>query len=150
MKTVKKILVITLVVLLLAVGVWVFIHFFWVFGTGVKAGELNQVVYKGWVWKTYEGRLIMSGFKNDKKGSGLQSNEFTFSVDKHAEGRKANGAVYSVADSLMRCSGKMVQVKYKEYRGALPWRGIQKFVVFDILSVTDPARVNTIPIAADD
>ena len=150
MKTVKKILIITIVVILLIAAGWIYIHFFWVFGTGVKAGELNQVVYKGWVWKTYEGRLIMSGFKNDKKGSGLQSNEFTFSVDKHAEGRKANGAIYSVADSLMRSSGKTVQVKYKEFRGALPWRGIQKYVVTEILSVTDPSPVNTIPIAADE
>ena len=150
MKTLKKILIITVLVLILAAGGWIYIHFFWVFGTGVKAGELNQVVYKGWVWKTYEGRLIMSGFKNDKKGNGLQSNEFTFSVDKHAEGRKANGALYSVADSLMRCSGMQVQVRYKEYRGALPWRGIQKYVVTEILSVTDPSPVNTIPIAADE
>ena len=150
MKTLKKILIYTILVLILALGGWIYIHFFWVFGTGVKAGELNQVVYKGWIWKTYEGRLIMSGFKNDKKGNGLQSNEFTFSVDKHAEGRKANGAVYSVADSLMRSSGKTVQVKYKEYRGALPWRGVQKYVVTEILSVTDPSPVNTIPIAADE
>ena len=49
MKTLKKILITTLIVLLLAAGVWIFFHFFWVFGTGVKAGELNQVVYKGWV-----------------------------------------------------------------------------------------------------
>lgn len=150
MKTFKKILIIIVLVLLLVLGGWIFIHFFWVFGTGVKAGELNQVVYKGWVWKTYEGRLIMSGFKNDKKGSGLQSNEFTFSVDKHAEGRKANGAIYSVADSLMRSSGKTVQVRYKEYRGALPWRGVQKYVVTEILSVSDPSPFNTIPIAADE
>ena len=150
MKTLKKILIYTILVLILALGGWIYIHFFWVFGTGVKAGELNQVVYKGWIWKTYEGRLIMSGFKNDKKGNGLQSNEFTFSVDKHAEGRKANGAVYSVADSLMRSSGKTVQVKYKEYRGSLPWRGVQKYVVTEILSVTDPSPVNTIPIAADE
>ena len=150
MKTLKKILIYTILILILVLGGWIYIHFFWVFGTGVKAGELNQVVYKGWIWKTYEGRLIMSGFKNDKKGNGLQSNEFTFSVDKHAEGRKANGAVYSVADSLMRSSGKTVQVKYKEYRGALPWRGVQKYVVTEILSVTDPSPVNTIPIAADE
>lgn len=150
MKTLKKILVYIILVLILTLGGWIYIHFFWVFGTGVKAGELNQVVYKGWIWKTYEGRLIMSGFKNDKKGSGLQSNEFTFSVGKHAEGRKANGAIYSVADSLMRSSGKTVQVKYKEYRGALPWRGVQKYVVTEILSVTDPSPINTIPIAADE
>ena len=148
MKTFKKILILTVLVLLLILGGWIFIHFFWVFGTGVKAGELNQVVYKGWVWKTYEGRLIMSGFKNDKKGNGLQSNEFTFSVDKHAEGHRANGSVYLIADSLMRCSGKQVQVKYKEYRGALPWRGVQKYVVVDILNVSNPVPINTIPIDA--
>ena len=146
----SKIITIIVTLLILAAAAFVYIKYYFVFGSGVKAGELNQIVYKGWVWKTYEGRLIMSGFKNDKKGAGLQSNEFTFSVDKKAEGRKANGAVYSVADSLMRCSGKMVQVKYKEYRGALPWRGIQKFVVFDILSVSDPIKMNTIPVAAEE
>lgn len=146
MTTKGKIITWVTAILLVAAAVFVYFKFYFVFGEGVKAGELNQIVYKGWVWKTYEGRLIMSGFKNDKKGSGLQSNEFNFSVDKHAEGRKANGAMYHVADSLMRCSGKQVQVKYKEYRGALPWRGVQKYVVYDILEVTDPARINTIPI----
>ena len=150
MKAFKKILIIVVLALLLILGGWIFIHFFWTFGTGVKAGELNQVVYKGWIWKTYEGRIIMSGFRNDSKGAGLQSNSFTFSVDKHAEGRKANGAVYSVADSLMLCSGKSVQVKYKEFRGALPWRGLQKYVVYEILSVKDPAPINTIPIDASE
>ena len=126
MKTVKKILVITLVVLLLAVGVWVFIHFFWVFGTGVKAGELNQVVYKGWVWKTYEGRLIQSGFRGSQRGTGasIESYIFDFSVENEA-----------VADSLMRLSGKSVELHYKEYLGALPWRGMQKTVVDRIVSV---------------
>lgn len=146
MTTKGKIITWVTAIFLVAAAVFVYFKFYFVFGEGVKAGELNQIVYKGWVWKTYEGRLIMSGFKNDKKGSGLQSNEFNFSVDKHAEGRKANGAMYHVADSLMRCSGKQVQVKYKEYRGALPWRGVQKYVVYDILEVTDPARINTIPI----
>ena len=83
-------------------------------------------------------------------GESVSRNEFTFSVDKHAEGRKANGAIYSVADSLMRSSGKTVQVRYKEYRGALPWRGVQKYVVTEILSVSDPSPFNTIPIAADE
>lgn len=150
MGKVKKIAILAVVVLLLVLAGWIFIHFFWTFGTGVKAGELNQVVYKGWIWKTYEGRIIMSGFRNERNGAGLQSNSFTFSVDKHAEGHKANGAVYSVADSLMRSSGKSVQVKYKEYRGSLPWRGKQKYVVYEILSVKDPAPVNTIPIDASE
>lgn len=135
-------------VLLIGLALFVFIHFFYVWGTGVKAGELNQVVYKGWIWKTYEGRAIMSGFRN-KNGRGLQSNDFEFSVDKKALGRRANGSHYSVADSLMRCSGKTVQVKYKEYRGALPWRGMQKCIVYEILSVSDASGNNAFPVTSE-
>lgn len=135
-------------VLLIGLALFIFIHYFYVWGTGVKAGELNQVVYKGWIWKTYEGRAIMSGFRN-KSGKGLQSNDFEFSVDKKALGRRANGSHYSVADSLMRCSGKTVQVKYKEYRGALPWRGMQKCIVYEILSVSDASGNNAFPVTAE-
>lgn len=135
-------------VLLIGLALFIFIHYFYVWGTGVKAGELNQVVYKGWIWKTYEGRAIMSGFRN-KNGKGLQSNDFEFSVDKKAVGRRANGSHYSVADSLMRCSGKTVQVKYKEYRGALPWRGMQKCIVYEILSVSDASGNNAFPVTAE-
>lgn len=151
MKTISKILVLAVLALILVFGIWFGIKFYFVFGNGVKAGNLNQVVYKGWVWKTYEGRIIMSGFKNNKGsgGSGLQSNEFNFSVDKKATGVRANGSIYSVADSLMRCSGKNVQVGYKEYRGALPWRGMQKYVVYQILNVSDPTEYNTIPIDSE-
>ena len=151
MKTFKKIVIWVVVALVVAFGVWFGVHFYFVWGDGVRAGNLNQVVYKGWIWKTYEGRLIMSGFRNEKteKGtSGLQSNEFTFSVDKKAIGYRTNGSSFSIADSLMKCSGMNVQVKYKEYRGALPWRGMQRYIVYDILSVSEPSAVNTIPIDA--
>lgn len=145
----KKILIWVIVAAVVALGLWFGIKFYFVLGDGVKAGNLNQVVYKGWVWKTYEGRIIMSGFRNNKSSSGLQSNEFNFSVDKKALGYRANGSVYSVADSLMRCSGKNVQVRYREYKGSLPWRGMQKYVVYEILSVSSPSEFNTIPIESE-
>ena len=127
---------IAVIVLLLAATLFVYIKFYFVFGSGVKAGELNQIVYKGWVWKTYEGRLIQTGFRGAKQGTGIQSNEFNFSVTDKA-----------VADSLMRCSGKMVELKYKEYNGMLPWRGMQRYVVYEILSVDEGASANsTLPI----
>ena len=151
MKTGKKILLWTILILVLALGVFSYIHFYFKWGDGVKAGNLNQLVYKGWIWKTYEGRIIMSGFKNEKNGriSGLQSNEFSFSVDKDAIGYRPNGSVYSVADSLMKCSGKNVQVRYREYRGALPWRGMQPYIVYEILSVTDPVPTTAIPVETE-
>lgn len=101
-----------------------FFRFYFVFGEGVKAGNLNQVMYKGYVFKTYEGRLIQSGLRGVGKGSTtMESYVFEFSVEDKA-----------VADSLMRCSGKSVELHYKEYLGALPWRGQQKYVVDKILS----------------
>ena len=125
----------TSAILIVALAAFIYIKFYFVFGEGVKAGELNQLVYKGWVWKTYEGRLIQTGFKSGKKSGNLQSNEFEFSVtDKE------------LADSLMRCSGKNVELHYREYRGALPWRGMQRYVVDEIISVTPAATTTQIPI----
>lgn len=132
MKTSTKVISIIVAIFLAAGAVFCYFKFFFVLGEGVKAGELNQIVYKGWVWKTYEGRLIQTGFRGSKKGSGMQSNEFNFSVVDKA-----------VADSLMRCSGKMVELKYKEYNGMLPWRGMQKYVVYEILSVDYNTGVST-------
>ncbi len=125
MKLKTKIISITLAALALALAVFVYIKFFFVFGEGVKAGELNQIVYKGWIWKTYEGRLIQSGFKGAKGGGSIQSNEFDFSVvDKE------------IAETLMRSGGRTVELHYKEYRSMLPWRGMQKYVVDGILSIS--------------
>ena len=58
----KIISIITLVVVLALTGFFYF-RFYFVFGEGVKAGDLNQVMYKGYVFKTYEGRLIQSGLR---------------------------------------------------------------------------------------
>ena len=130
--------IITWLVAILLVGgaVIIYFKFYFVFGEGVKAGELNQIVYKGWVWKTYEGRLIQAGFKsNQQAGGSLQSNEFNFSVvDK------------DVADTLMLCSGKLVELHYKEYNGWLPWRGMQRYIVDRIVSVKDGDISSEIPI----
>ena len=139
MKTKTKIITISSVVLILALAAFVFFRFYFVFGEGVKAGQLNQVMYKGYIFKTYEGRLIQSGFKGQKGTNSIQSNEFNFSVVDKA-----------VADSLMRCSGKTVELHYKEYLGALPWRGMEKYVVDGIISVREgDGGTTVIPIATE-
>lgn len=140
MKTKTKVISITGIILVLALAGFIFFKFFFVFGEGVKAGQLNQVMYKGYVFKTYEGRLIQSGFKGAKGTNSIQSNEFNFSVVDDA-----------VADSLMRCSGKTVELHYKEYLGKLPWRGMEKYIVDDIISVREgDAGTTVIPIATDE
>ena len=100
-----------------------YFRFFFVFGEGVKSGELNYVVYKGVLFKTYEGKLIQTGIRSKAAGS-IQSYEFEFSVENEA-----------LARELMLQGGKTLELHYKEYFGALPWRGFTKFVVDSIISV---------------
>lgn len=92
-------------------------------GEGVKSGELNYVVYKGVLFKTYEGKLIQTGIRSKAAGS-IQSYEFEFSVENEA-----------LARELMLQGGKTLELHYKEYFGALPWRGFTKFVVDSIITV---------------
>ncbi len=120
----KKIILISSGVLVLVLAAVFYFKFYFVFGEGVKAGELNFVVYKGYIFKTYEGKAIQAGFNSKSKTATIQSYEFEFSITDP-----------DIADSLMRCSGKTVELHYKEYLGALPWRGKQKYIVDEILAV---------------
>jgi len=121
----KFLLMITLVVVVILLGFFGYKYYF-VFGRGVKAGELNYFVQKGYVFKTYEGRLIQTGYRSKQPGA-LQSNEFQFSV-----------ANEHVAQQLMTASGKQVELHYKEYLGAIPWRGFSNFIVDSVISIKDP------------
>lgn len=114
--------------LILAVGAGAFyFRFYFVFGEGVKSGELNYVVKKGVIFKTYEGKLIQSGIRSKAAGS-IQSYEFEFSVENQR-----------IAERLMLEGGKVVELRYKEYFGALPWRGFTRFIVDSIITHDIPA-----------
>ncbi len=111
-----------LIVIALACAGYVYWQYYFVFGSGVKSGTLNYVVLKGNLFKTYEGKLIMEGIESRNQGQ-LQSNTFLFSIEDEA-----------LAQKLMRMSGKNVELSYKEYHDALPWRGYSAYIVDGILS----------------
>ena len=102
--------------------------YYYVFGEGVKSGELNYVVKKGNIFKTYEGKLIQSGFRAQTVG-GVQSYEFEFSVSND-----------SIANVLMNNSGSYFDLHYKEYKGAIPWRGFSEFIVDKIITMKPIVR----------
>ena len=83
---------------------------------------------KGYIFKTYEGKVIQSGFK-----ANVQSNEFNFSVTKE-----------SVAKILLENAGREVEVHYIEYFGALPWRGMERYVVDSVYQVRNSDGSNGI------
>lgn len=115
-----------ILVLILGLGLFVAIRFYYVFSDGTKTGELNSLTYTGYFFKTYEGEIILTGYgAKNSAGGAVQSKTFKFSV-----GNK------QVAEKLRQCTGEKVTVHYKEYFGALPWRGYQKAIV-DSLIVTE-------------
>ncbi len=118
---VKKVVPIFVLLLIVVGAIFGYFRYYFVFGEGVKSGELNYVVHKGLIFKTYEGKLIQAGFRTQR--TGLQSYEFEFSVtDKE------------LAERLMLLGGQNVELHYKEYFGSLPWRGMTKYVVDSIVS----------------
>lgn len=133
----KKIGLWTLGVLLLLLAIFCYFRFWFVFGEGVKSGELNYVVRKGVLFKTYEGKLIQSGIRSKTAGA-VGSYEFEFSVVDCA-----------LAERLMLLGGRTLELHYKEYFGALPWRGFTKFVVDSIIAAPVPsAPVPSAPASA--
>lgn len=122
----KKTLLIGLPLLLLVLGGWIYMRYYFVFAEGVKSGYLNYAVYKGNLFKTYEGKLIQEGFAKTKTGNGMQSNEFEFSI----ESKK-------IFQQLEVNSGKHFELHYREYHNALPWRGNTVYIVDSIVNMRD-------------
>ena len=119
-----KIITIISLIAVLALTLFIFFRFCFVYSSGVNAGDINYFQQEGVIFKTYEGKMIQSGFKSADKGSnGLLSNEFKFSVTDQ-----------KVADTLMRASGKHVELRWKRYLGTLPWRGNSQYIVTEVLS----------------
>lgn len=118
-KTAGKIIAWVIVILLLVGAGFGYYKFLWVFSDGTKTGELNSLTYTGYIWKTYEGEMILSGYGNKSASGGtVQSKIFKFSVDDKA-----------IAEELQQLTGQRVTVHFKEYKGALPWRGYERAVV---------------------
>jgi hypothetical protein len=124
----KRFLWIVIISVLVIIAGIFYYRYYWVFGEGVKSGELNFVVRKGYLFKTYEGKLIQAGFRSRTPGT-VQSYEFEFSVLNK-----------SLAEKLMLSSGKEVELHYREYLHTVPWRGYNKYVVDSIISIREVPR----------
>jgi hypothetical protein len=118
----------TIIILIIIAAGWFYWQFYFVFATGTKAGVLNTFQHKGVIFKTWDGKIIQSGFK-----ANVQSNEFSFSVTNP-----------KVAAILEQNSGRDMNLHYKLYMGALPWRGMQKFIVDSVIEIRGNGGVGTI------
>lgn len=130
----KKFIWISSLIVIVALSIFIWWRYFFVFSEGVKSGDLNYFEKKGMLFKTYEGRIVQAGFKSPSAGA-LQSNEFRFSVVDEA-----------VAQKLDRSSGQFVELRYKEFIRPVPWRGASEYVVTEVLEAENPRRDKNVPI----
>ena len=64
----------------LALAAFIFFKFCFVYSEGVNEGDINYFQKEGFIFKTYEGKMIQTGLKNTKVQGSIQSNEVKFSV----------------------------------------------------------------------
>ena len=114
--------------IIIALGVWVYIKFCFVYSTGTNEGDINYFQREGFIFKTYEGKMIQTGYNSKNSNATIQSNEFKFSV---AEER--------IAQQIDMNSARQIKLHWKRYLGTLPWRGNSQYVVDSIISVQQAA-----------
>ena len=85
-----------------------------------QGGKMQKISYKGNVFKTWEGYLLISLTTADNSIS-LATNEFPFSVTSD-----------SIAHVLEKFEGKRVKVSYNQKNGTLPWRGDTQYIVYEV------------------
>jgi hypothetical protein len=122
-KKFKRTFFILLFLLLVAVIYW---KYFFTYSEGNRSGLLQKFSYKGTIFKTYEGELILSSIRSQSNVA-IASEKFFFSVkDKETAKRMEN------------LQGSFVTVHYKMKNGTLPWRGDSRYLVDSVK--LDPQR----------
>jgi hypothetical protein len=124
MNTGAKILTTIVSVVLLGLAVFVYFKFFFVYSEGTNEGDINYFQREGFVFKTYEGKMIQTGYNSHNTSATIQSNEFKFSVVDE-----------NVAEQIDSNSSRQIKLHWKRYLGTLPWRGNSQYVVDSIISV---------------
>ena len=131
MKTCGKIATIVVTLLLLVLAVFIYVKFFFVYSEGTNEGDINYFQREGFVFKTYEGKMIQTGYNSHNTSATIQSNEFKFSVVDER-----------IAEQIDSNSSRQIKLHWKRYLGVLPWRGNSQFVVDSIITVKRPTIIN--------
>lgn len=124
MNTGSKIITVLSTLAVVALAVFVYVKFFFVYSEGTNEGDINYFQREGFIFKTYEGKMIQTGYNSHNTSATIQSNEFKFSVVNE-----------NVAQQIDNNSSRQIKLHWKRYLGTLPWRGKSQFVVDSIISV---------------
>jgi hypothetical protein len=121
----KKFLIWALIVIILLIGPFVYWKYFFTYSEGYRAGLLQKFSYRGNMFKTYEGEMILSSVESNRNVS-LASEKFYFSVKNN-----------TIAKKLEQLEGYMVVVHYQQKHGVLMWQGETPYYVDSVRVVTE-------------
>ena len=122
----KKFAFVSLLSIIMVVSLWIYWKYSFTYSEGYRAGLLQKISYKGNIFKTYEGEMILSSIQSNTNVA-IASEKFFFSVEEKA-----------VALDLEKVQGQSVIVHYVEKNGTLPWKGESTYFV-------DSLKVNISP-----
>ena len=120
MKIIKRILL-AILILLLAFTAF---SYWGVYESGVMAGKVLRISEKGYMFKTYEGKLDLETF-GALKGTSPIASTFDFSV----EGKEKE--VIKLLESVA-LSGERVNLHFKKRYMKFPWRGDTKYFITEV------------------
>jgi len=113
----KKFLSRALIVLLILLASFFYWKYIFDYSEGYRAGLLQKISYKGNIFKTYEGELILSSIQSNANVA-IASEKFFFSVTSK-----------EIALQLEKVQGKNIVIHYVEKNGTLPWKGESNYFV---------------------
>ncbi|MCQ2333639.1 MAG: hypothetical protein MJZ88_03380 [Paludibacteraceae bacterium] len=115
-------------IVVLGLAGFIFVKFCYVYSTGVNEGDINYFQNEGFIFKTYEGKMIQTGYNSKNSQATIQSNEFRFSVEDE-----------QVARQIENSSNRQIKLHWKRYLGTLPWRGNSQYIVDGVVVNQDAA-----------
>lgn len=110
------------VVALIGLAIFMYVKFWFVYKEGNNEGDINYFQREGFIFKTYEGKMIQMGYSSHS--TGVQSNEFKFSVEDER-----------IAEQINNSPSRQVKLFWKSYLGVLPWRGNSVYVVDSVIPI---------------
>jgi hypothetical protein len=107
-----------IIILILAGAFAIYWFYFNKYGYGERKGTLIKITHKGNIFKTNEGEMWLSCRQT------VNPEKFYFSI--------TNDSLVKVLQTLQ---DECVQVTYSQYRGILPWRGDNKYIVTGVVPI---------------
>jgi hypothetical protein len=114
---IRKVIWTISIAIILILATFFYWKYFFTYSEGYRAGLLQKFSYKGNIFKTYEGEIILSSVTSTRNVA-LASEKFLFSVKDDL-----------LASKLDTLQGQFVIVHYSQKNGYLPWRGESLYLV---------------------